>query len=162
MGVAYPIRSLGSTRRGRLANMCDEEQLGSTADTSAADQVGSFDELLGAERLESGPGWARLRMEIKPRHIPRRSGRIQGGIVMALADTAITRALFTLLPEGQRIVTVELKINFVAPVNEGALIAEGRVLRKGGTLAVGDVTVSDEGGTLIAQGLGTWMMVGSR
>ena len=81
---------------------------------------------------------------------------------MALADTAITRALFTLLPEGQRIVTVELKINFVAPVNEGALIAEGRVLRKGGTLAVGDVTVSDEGGTLIAQGLGTWMMVGSR
>ena len=146
--------------------MSVEEQQPNLSDISssisAADQVGSFDELLGAERLDSGPGWARLRMPIKPRHIPTKSGRIQGGIVMALADTAITRALFTLLPEGQRIVTVELKINFIGPVSEGALIAEGRVIRKGGTLAVGDVTVSDEAGAVIAQGLGTWMMVGSR
>ena len=81
---------------------------------------------------------------------------------MALADTAITRALFTLLPEGQRIVTVELKINFIAPVEKGALIAEGRIIRKGSTLAVGDVTVTDDGGAVIAHGLGTWMMVGSR
>ena len=141
--------------------MSGEEEHGPSG-ISPADQVESFDELLGVEGLDSGPGWARLRMPVKPRHIPAKSGRIQGGIVMALADTAITRALFTLLPEGQRIVTVELKINFIAPVHEGALIAEGRVVRKGGTLAVGDVTVSDEGGTVIAQGLGTWMMVGSR
>ena len=142
--------------------MGDEEQDFVGADSSAADQIGSFDELLGAERLDSGPGWARIRMSIRPRHIPKRSGRIQGGIVMALADTAITRALFTLLPEGQRIVTVELKINFIAPVEKGALIAEGRVIRKGSTLAVGDVTVTDDGGGVIAHGLGTWMMVGSR
>ena len=64
-----------------------------------------------------GPGYGCL---FDPRHIPTKSGRIQGGIVMALADTAITRALFTLLPEGQRIVTVELKINFMAPVENGA------------------------------------------
>ena len=140
----------------------DEEREFSATPSSAADQVESFDELLGAERLDSGPGWAKLRMPIRPRHIPAKSGRIQGGIVMALADTAITRALFTLLPEGQRIVTVELKINFIAPVHEGVLIAEGRVLRKGGTLAVGDVTVSDEAGTIVAQGLGTWMLVGAR
>ena len=142
--------------------MGDDEQKSNLTDTSAADQIESFDELLGAERLDSGPGWARLRMPILPRHIPTKSGRIQGGIVMALADTAITRALFTLLPPGQRIVTVELKINFIAPVEKGVLIAEGRVIRKGGTLAVGDVTVSDEDGTAIAQGLGTWMLVGSR
>ena len=142
--------------------MGDGEQDFVGADSSAADQVESFDELLGAERLDSGPGWARIRMPIRPRHIPKRSGRIQGGIVMALADTAITRALFTLLPEGQRIVTVELKINFIAPVEKGALIAEGRVIRKGSTLAVGDVTVTGDGGEVIAHGLGTWMMVGSR
>ena len=142
--------------------MGDGEQDFVVANSSAADQIGSFDELLGAERLDSGPGWARLRMPIHPRHIPTKSGRIQGGIVMALADTAITRALFTLLPEGQRIVTVELKINFMAPVEKGALIAEGRVIRKGSTLAVGDVTVTDDAGAVIAHGLGTWMMVGSR
>ena len=142
--------------------MSDEEQRPKQSSISAADQIGSFDELLGAERLDSGPGWARLRMPIHPRHIPTKSGRIQGGIVMALADTAITRALFTLLPEGQRIVTVELKINFIAPVEKGALIAEGRVIRKGSTLAVGDVTVTDDAGAVIAHGLGTWMMVGSR
>ena len=142
--------------------MGDDEQQSNPTDTSATDQVASFDELLGAKRLDSGPGWARLRMPIHPRHIPTKSGRVQGGIVMALADTAITRALFTLLPEGQRIVTVELKINFIAPVEKGALIAEGRIIRKGSTLAVGDVTVTDDAGAVIAHGLGTWMMVGSR
>lgn len=142
--------------------MTVEEQRSDPLEPSPADQVGSFDELLGAETLDSGRGWAKLRMPVKPRHIPSKSGRVQGGIVMALADTAITRALFTLLPEGQRIVTVELKINFLAPVEEGTLIAEGRIIQRGTTLAVGDVTVSDESGTKIAQGLGTWMMVGSR
>ncbi len=142
--------------------MGDEEQQLDPTQPSPADQIESFDELLGAERLDSGPGWARLRMPIRPRHIPTKSGRIQGGIVMSLADTAITRALFTLLQPGQRIVTVELKINFIAPVDKGALIAEGRITHKGGTLAVGEATISDEGGKTIAQGLGTWMMVGSR
>ena len=142
--------------------MSETEQPTTSAASDSSGSIDSFDQLLGAERLESGPGWARLRMPIRPWHIPKTSGRIQGGIVMSLADTAITRALFTLLPPGQRIVTVELKINFIAPVDKGTLIAEGRVIRKGNTLAVGTATVSDETGQIIAEGLGTWMMVGSR
>ena len=121
----------------------------------------SFDEMMGTEYVDSGQGWARLRMPVLQRHIPA-SGIIQGGIVMILADMTLTRAIQTLFPEGQPIVTVELKMNFIAPANKGELIAEGRVTHKGGTLVVGDVKVTDGEGKLIAQGLGTWMMLNSR
>ena len=117
--------------------------------------------MMGIEYVDSGHGWARLRMPVLQRHIPV-SGIIQGGIVMILADMALTRAIQTLLPDSQPIVTVELKMNFIAPANQGELIAEGRVTHKGGTLAVGDVKVTDGEGELIAQGLGTWMMLNSR
>ena len=74
----------------------------------------------------------------------------------------LIRALHTLLPEGRPTVTVELKINFIARAREGELIAEGRISHKGRTLAVGDMTATDGKATLIARGIGTWMILQPR
>ena len=121
----------------------------------------SFSEMLGIENVASGEGWARVRMPIRKRHL-QGAGNVQGGIIVAVADAALTRALHTLLPEGQPTVTVELKINFIARAREGELIAEGRISHKGRTLAVGDMTVTDGKATLIAKGIGTWMILQPR
>lgn len=119
----------------------------------------SFAEMLGVEDVASGEGWARVRMPIRPRHLQSAGRNVQGGIIVTLADLALARAIHTLLPPHQGAVTVELKVNFIAPVSQGELIAEGRITHKGGTLAVGDMTVTDGNGTLIAKGLGTWMIL---
>ena len=81
---------------------------------------------------------------------------------MALADEAIGEAVKTMLPSDQDLVTVELKVNFLAPVTRGELIAEAHIARKGETLAVGEAKVTDGEGTLVAVALGTWMILRSR
>ena len=121
----------------------------------------SFSEMLGTEVLDSGEGWARVRMPLRQRHL-QAQGNVQGGIIVALADEAFQRALQTTLPPSQIAVTVELKVNFIAPAREGELVAEGRIVHKGRTLAVGEMTVTDGNGALIAKGMGTWMLLQPR
>ncbi|MBI4201323.1 MAG: PaaI family thioesterase [Chloroflexi bacterium] len=121
----------------------------------------SFAEMLGTEKVASSDGWAMVRMPIRPRH-RQGAGSVQGGLIVALADLAFSSALGTLLMPGQRSVTVELKVNFIAPASQGELVAEGRITHKGNTLAVGEMTVTDGSGTLIAKGLGTWMILRPR
>ena len=121
----------------------------------------SFSEMLGTENLASGEGWAKVRMPIRPRHL-QAAGNVQGGIIMTLADMAITQALRTLTRGSGPSVTVELKVNFIAPAREGELIAEGRITHKSGTLSVGECSITDGNGTLIATGMGTWMVLQAR
>ena len=55
--------------------------------------------------------------------------------------------------------TVEIKVNFLAPVNKGKLVAKGRCIKIGKTLALGDATIYDAKGNLIAHGTATMMIV---
>ena len=121
----------------------------------------SFSEMLGTEVLDSGEGWARVRMPIRQRHLQAQDN-VQGGIMVALADEAFHRALQTTLPPSQIAVTVELKVNFIAPAREGELVAVGRIAHKGRTLAIGEMPVTDGNGALIAKGLGTWILLQPR
>ena len=135
--------------------------MSSSPSDSYPSEPSSFAEMLGSETVDTGQGWARIRMPIRQRHLQDR-GNVQGGIIMTVADQALTVALHTLLPSDQHTVTVEMKVNFIAPAREGELIAEGRITHTGSTLAVGDATVTDGKGALIAKGLGTWMMLRPR
>ena len=121
----------------------------------------SFSEMLGTEVLDSGEGWAKVGMPVRQRHL-QAQGNVQGGIIVALADEAFHRALETTLAPSQSAVTVELKVNFIAPIRDGQLVAEGRIAHKGRTLAVGEMTVTDGNGALIAKGMGTWMLLQPR
>jgi acyl-coenzyme A thioesterase PaaI-like protein len=53
--------------------------------------------------------------------------------------------------------TVELKVSFIEP-GEGKLIAEGRCLRAGKSLAFCEGEVRDQSGKLVAKALGTFML----
>ena len=72
-----------------------------------------------------------------------------------MVDAAFSTALNTLLKPGQESTTVELKVNFVRPALGKELVAEGNILHKGRRLVVGEMAVRDQGGKLVATGLGT-------
>ncbi len=65
----------------------------------------------------------------------------------------------TLIQPGERVTTVEMKINFLASVSEGELIGESRILQKGSRLALADMEVNDQRGKLVAKGLATYMIL---
>ena len=61
-------------------------------------------------------------------------GFVHGGVVGMIADSAAGYAAMTVVPEGTSVLTVECKINMVAPANGDKIVAKGSVLRAGRTL----------------------------
>lgn len=69
-------------------------------------------------------------------HVSQQHGFFHGGVVATVADSAAGYAAFSLMPADAGVLSVEFKINLVAPADGDRLIAKGRVLRPGRTLAV--------------------------
>lgn len=61
-------------------------------------------------------------------------GYVHGGVVGMIADSAAGYAAMTVVSEGTSVLTVEYKINMVAPANGDKIVAKGSVLRAGRTL----------------------------
>src|SRR3546814_3081023 len=79
------------------------------------------------------PGEVRLKMPFRP-VLTQQHGFFHAGGTSALADTAGGYAGFTLFPQDSSVLTVEFKINLVAPARGDYLEAVGKVLRSGRTL----------------------------
>lgn len=129
--------------------------------SSTNEQDGPFAELLGIRPGESANGVGTAYMTVEDRH-RQGAGAVQGGILVALADYAFFRACKSLLKEGEHAVTIELKLNFVAPAREGELMARTTIKSRGGRIIVGDMEIFGPEDQLIATGLGTYMTVYDR
>ncbi|MBI3652995.1 MAG: PaaI family thioesterase [Acidobacteria bacterium] len=68
--------------------------------------------------------------------LTQQQGFVHGAIIAAIVDTACGYAAFTLMPPDVEVVTVEFKINFIAPAIGDKVMARGRVTKAGKTLTV--------------------------
>jgi uncharacterized protein (TIGR00369 family) len=84
---------------------------------------------------------------------------VHGGVLAMLADTAGGFAAFLAAPPGSRVVTIEMKINFLEAVEHGEIKADARVLRQGRTTSVVDCDVTDEDGRLVSKALMTFSVL---
>ncbi len=82
-------------------------------------------------------------------------GRVHGGVIALLADTAAALAVYSAVPARSRVLTLEMKINFLAGVERGAIAARGKVLRVGRNTGVSECEVRDARGRLAAKALVT-------
>jgi uncharacterized protein (TIGR00369 family) len=115
--------------------------------------------LLGATLTRLAPGQCEIQLPFKP-ELTQQHGYFHGGIVGTIADSAGGYAGFTLTPADSSVLTVEYKMNLLAPAEGELLIARGRVLKSGRTLVVTQVdAVAVKGGreTLCATLLQTLM-----
>ena len=122
-----------------------------------AEDEGPFAEFMGIRLVESADGRGKAVMPVR-REFLQGAGVVQGGLIATLADHAIYLAVRSLMKEDETSVTVELKVNFIAPASAGALAAEAEVVSRGRRIVVSDVKVHDDSGTLIARGLCTTMV----
>ncbi|PZW44806.1 uncharacterized protein (TIGR00369 family) [Humitalea rosea] len=95
---------------------------------------------LGARMTRVEPGIVEVEMPCIP-EVTQQHGHVHGGAVGAIADSAGGYAGFTLFPPGSTVLTVEYKINFLAPSRGEALRARGTVVRSGRTLTISEVQV---------------------
>ena len=95
------------------------------------------------------------RMPMQP-FLERRAGTQQfhGGPIAAFIDTVGDFAIGMLVGGG--VPTMNLRIDYLKPAVGGSLDATARVRRRGRTVAIIDIDVHDEKGTLVAIGRGTY------
>ncbi len=69
-------------------------------------------------------------------HVTQQHGFLHGGLLAAVLDTACGYAASTLTPADAGVLTVEFKINFLAPARGPMVHCEGWVAKAGRTLSV--------------------------
>jgi uncharacterized protein (TIGR00369 family) len=120
---------------------------------------------LGARLVRIEPGEVDVELSFRE-DLTQQHGYLHAGVVAAIADSACGYAAFTLMPAGAAVLSVEFKLNLLAPARGDRLLARGRVLRAGRTLTVctGDVAAlaADGEETLIASMLATIMALRDR
>jgi uncharacterized protein (TIGR00369 family) len=115
----------------------------------------SFMRTLGAELLRIAPGEVDISLSWR-NDFGQQSGVLHAGVLASIADSACGYAALTLMPEGSDVVSVEFKLNLVAPAKGSAFVARGRVVRGGKTITATAADVfADE--TLVATMLATMM-----
>jgi len=91
--------------------------------------------LIGARMVTVEPG--RCVIELPSREdLTQQHGFVHGGVVGMIADSAGGYAGFTLMPADASVLTVEYKINMLAPAAGELLVATGEVLKPGRTLSI--------------------------
>lgn len=113
-----------------------------------------FADLLGVTVAHHAQGRARLEMDLRPELM--NSWQVaHGGVVMTLADIALAVAALSLDRSAHGAMTIELKVSFLGPAAD-RLVAEGRCLKAGRSLAFCEGEVLDGAGKLVAKALGTF------
>lgn len=95
---------------------------------------------IGARLVHLEPGHAHISVDYADA-IAQQHGYVHGGVVGMLADSAGGYAGFSMMPPGASVLTVEYKMNLLAPADGQTILAKGRVLKPGRTLVVTQVDV---------------------
>lgn len=122
-----------------------------------------FMNLIGAQLVSVTPGAVEIALPLRP-ELEQQHGYAHAGATMSIADTAAGYASQSLMEPGAGVLTVELKINLLAPARGERLVARGQVERAGRRITVARADVFGvEGGpgggteTHVATALGTFM-----
>lgn len=111
----------------------------------------------GFELADAEPGRVVLRMQVDERHLQVHMV-VHGGVLAALADTAGGLATYMAYPRGVRVATIEMKINYLEAIENGSVVADARVVRKGKHIAVADCDVRDHNRRLVGKALMTFFV----
>jgi uncharacterized protein (TIGR00369 family) len=98
---------------------------------------------MGAQIERLAPGRVILSMPIGA-EVGQQHGFAHAGATFALGDSAAGYSALSLMPEGSEVLTVEMKINLIAPAAGIRLIAEGEVVKTGRRLTIVRATVRAE------------------
>jgi uncharacterized protein (TIGR00369 family) len=95
----------------------------------------SFMATIGAELVRADPGYCELALDFRD-DLCQQHGYLHGGVTGALADSAAGYAAYTLMPEDSSVLTIEYKLNLIAPAAGFRFVARGQVERAGRNVTV--------------------------
>lgn len=102
--------------------------------------------LLGATLVDVWPGGCEIHLPYRP-ELTQQHGFFHAGVTSTIVDSAAGYAGFSLMAANTSVLSVEFKINLLAPAEGELLIATGEVVKPGRTLVItrGDAWVVKHG-----------------
>ena len=91
-------------------------------------------------------------------------GRVEGGVIAMLADSAIASSIQSTLPPKTAYASIDLKVTFIRPVAPDGrdLVARARVIHRGRTLATSSAVLENADGKQVATAVGSAMIFADR
>jgi uncharacterized protein (TIGR00369 family) len=119
---------------------------------------------IGAEIEEVAAGRVAIRLPFRE-DLTQQHGFLHAGTIAAIADSACGYAALTLMPSDAAVLSIEFKVNMLAPAKGESIVARAQVIRSGRTIVVcrADVYSLNAGEEkLVAAMQGTMMVVTGR
>ena len=119
-----------------------------------------FNSFLGIQIRDLDHGFARMAIPFREELMgdPLRPA-LHGGVISALMDVVGGTALLTRLDPGERLSTVDLRVDYLRPAGKAELLAEAEVLRVGGRVGVVRIqTFSGPERIHVAEGTGVYQI----
>ena len=119
---------------------------------------------IGARLARVAPGEVDIELDVRD-DLVQQHGFLHAGVLASAADSACGYAALSLMPPGAAVLSVEFKVNLLAPAAGDRIVARGRVIRSGKTITVcwGDVTAyAGDTERTVATLVGTMMTVQNR
>lgn len=115
---------------------------------------------MGFALIEAAEGMARFRGS-PAEHLYNPMGGVHGGVACTLLDSAMGSAVMTTLDASTGYVTADLTVHLTRPISvrTGPIVAEGRVLHRGGRVATAEGRLVDERGLLLAHATATCLLM---
>jgi len=120
---------------------------------------------IGADLTLVTPGIVEIEMPFSP-SLTQQHGFLHAGVISAALDSACGYAALSIMPASAAVLTIEFKVNLLAPGRGVRFLFRGSVTKPGRTIVVADGQAyaigADEEAKLIATMTGTMMTVVGR
>lgn len=106
-------------------------------------ELPGFPKSAGMRVVSAEPGKVTMALARKP-ELCQFFGHFHGGVITALADHAAGACATSSMPEGKIAVTVEIKINFLAPADGEEIVARAETIQAGSSIGVVKIEVASQ------------------
>ena len=106
---------------------------------------------------EMGIGYSIVELKVGNEHL-NPFGGIHGGVYASVIDTAAYWAVYCELDEKVGLISIDLKIDYLAPISDGIIITKGRSIKIGKSMCLAEATATDKDGKWLAHGTSKMMV----
>ncbi len=117
-----------------------------------------YDHHMAFQLVDASQGRAVYEVQVGP-SLANPTGRLHGGVLAGLADSAMGAAFLTTLAPGASGTNLDLHIDFLRPTQQGKLRAHATVIKAGRTISRLTCEVTDEAGQLVARANSSFLML---
>ena len=118
---------------------------------------GPYFRLLSMEVRELGKGYCKVEVNLENKHL-NPFGGVHGGVYSSLIDTAAYWAVYCDVEENTGLISLDIKVDNLAPIKEGHLVVEGKRIKAGRSICLAEAVITDSQGKQLAHGTSKQMV----